>query len=248
MATGPAANSTVMGISIWGKVQSTIAEGVATALQGYNPGATGPTPEGGRYGPGPVQGPFGFQPDAPGKQGALPFGQQYADLSQSLGRAAPSGMTGRPGEIGSQQPMFSIPGLDRLSPIIAPPAPPAPTFPGIILAGAGRDPFGVMGNIGAPPTGPLGPQGTPEWAAPGLAPTFRDPDQSYPPAGPEILAGKPISRVHWPRPMRHPRCFIWRPAGAMLGCRPRSDQNSDPDGLNGKAQGQECHWGLIRMF
>jgi hypothetical protein len=117
-------NSTVMGFSIWGKVQSTIADGVNAALQGYNPGASGATPQGGRYGPGPVQGPYGFQPDAPGRQGALPFGQQYADLSQSIGRVAPSGMTGRPGEIGAQQPMFSIPGLDRLSPIIAPPVPP----------------------------------------------------------------------------------------------------------------------------
>ena len=114
-------NATVLGFSILGKVQSGIAEGVNQALQGYQPK------------PGEVQGPYGFQPDAPaaeaatpGKQGALPSGQQFADLSQSLGRVAPSGMTGRPGEIGSQQPMFSIPGLDRLSPITAPPAPPTP--------------------------------------------------------------------------------------------------------------------------
>jgi len=90
---------------------------IAAALQGYAPAK-----------PGEAQGPQGFQPDAPvapGKQSAAPFGQQFAGLSQSLGSVAPSGMTGRRGEIGSQQPMFSIPGLDRLSPIIAPLAPPA---------------------------------------------------------------------------------------------------------------------------
>jgi hypothetical protein len=91
-------------------------------MQGYQPAK-----------PGELRGPPA--PAAPGRQGAAPFGQQFADLSQSLGSVAPSGMTGRPGEIGAQQPMFSIPGLDRLSPIIAPPVPPAPALPGIMLAG-----------------------------------------------------------------------------------------------------------------
>jgi len=71
-----------------------------------------------------------YQSALPGKRSDV-GGQQYADLSQQLFGPAPIGsagnagsMTGRPGEIGAQQPMFSIPGLDRLSPITAPPAPP----------------------------------------------------------------------------------------------------------------------------
>jgi hypothetical protein len=73
-----------------------------------------------------------YQSALPGKRSDV-GGQQYADLSQQLFGPAPIGsagnagsMTGRPGEIGAQQPMFSIPGLDRLSPITAPPAPPEP--------------------------------------------------------------------------------------------------------------------------
>ena len=72
-------NSTMFGISIVGKVQSAIAEGVNAALQGYQPAA-----------PGPVQGPYGFQPDAPAAPGQRSqFGdfQQFAGLSQSTGRS-----------------------------------------------------------------------------------------------------------------------------------------------------------------
>ena len=103
-------------------------------------------------------------------------------------------MTGRPGEIGSQQPMFSIPGLDRLSPITAPPAPPAPAYPGIILAAGGRD-------VGAPPAiGPeLGP-GRAEWESsrPGLR-TGEDPSvliegpQATPPAPPPAFQAPSIN-------------------------------------------------------
>jgi hypothetical protein len=129
-------NSTVMGISIWGKVQSTIAEGVNAALQGYNPNATGPTPQGGRYGPGPVQGPFGFQPDAPaapGKRSEVPFGTfMLAGLSQAPGREPVAGEPataypedyGRPGDVGAREPIFqgTAPTIEQLSPITAPPA------------------------------------------------------------------------------------------------------------------------------
>jgi len=79
---------------LWSIYKGHIDSGIAAALQGYQPAK-----------PGEVQGPP--SPFAPGKQGAAPFGQQYADLTQSTGPAPENYGRGTPA-------------LQNLSPIINP--------------------------------------------------------------------------------------------------------------------------------
>ena len=96
-----------------------------------------------------VQGPP--SPAVPGKQGALPFGQQFAGLSQSRG-PAPGEDYGREGDVGAASPYFNAltPTVPQLSPSIAPPPPP---------------------SRGRPPAPPPPPQYTP--GGPGMFNPFR---------------------------------------------------------------------------
>ena len=91
-----------------GNVTSAINEMAATAMQGYQPAK-----------PGQVQGPHGFQPDAPapapGRQGSFGDFQQFAGLSQSTGPAPENYGRGTPA-------------LQHLSPIIDPQAPTPPDW------------------------------------------------------------------------------------------------------------------------
>jgi len=104
--------------NVLGHVTQAINEMAATAMQGYQPAK-----------PGEVQGPPSPSA-APGKQGALPFGQQFAGLSQSLGGREGFGEDyGREGDVGAASPYFgaTTPTVPQLSPLTAPPAPP-PTW------------------------------------------------------------------------------------------------------------------------